>query len=78
MENPQIKYCTSCKKRGDLVQKTLVPKLKKAFPESDFIMQCLSFCGPGSRQPFVYVDQTLITAKTDEELIEKIKKHLEK
>ncbi|MGL5042260.1 MAG: DUF1450 domain-containing protein [Culicoidibacterales bacterium] len=72
-----IKYCESCKKRGPTVKTQLLPKIKKAFPDALLESKCLSFCGPGSRQPFVYVDDTLIYAADDEQLIAKIKEHLE-
>jgi len=68
-----IKYCDKCKRRGDIVKAQLVPKLQKEFPQAVFEAKCLSFCGPGSKKPFVYVNDTLVYADSDEALIEKIK-----
>ena len=67
-----IKYCTKCKRRGHLVASELLPLLKKQYPHAEFEDQCLSFCGPGSKKPFVQVNGVLVFADTDEELLEKI------
>lgn len=68
----KIKYCDKCKRRGHLVKHQLIPKLQKQFPDAEFEVGCLSFCGPGSQQPFVFVDDELVYAKTDDELIDKL------
>lgn len=78
MNKPSIRYCDSCKRRGDIVRSKLAPRLKKEFPNAEFDVQCLSFCGPGSRQPFVYLGDTLIYAATDDALIDKIRMELDK
>lgn len=71
-----ISYCDMCKRRGDQVKAHLAPRLKKEFPEAEFVVQCLSFCGPGSKKPFVYVNDELIYAETDDELIQEIKDYI--
>ena len=72
-----IKYCDKCKRRGDIVRKELVPRLKKEFPQATFENGCVSFCGPGSKRSFVYVNDLLVYAMSDDELIEKIKEVIE-
>jgi len=68
-----IQYCEKCKRRGDLVRTKLAPRLKKEFPMATFTTKCLSFCGPGSQMPFVFINDALIYADSDDELITKIK-----
>lgn len=67
-----IKYCTKCKRRGHLVSSELLPLLKKAYPDAEFEDKCLSFCGPGSKKPFVQINGALVFAETNEELMEQI------
>jgi len=69
----KIKYCDKCKRRGDLVRSELLPRLKKEFPMATFEAGCLSMCGLGSRMPVVFVDDHIIYADSDDELINKIK-----
>jgi uncharacterized protein YuzB (UPF0349 family) len=69
----EIKYCDRCKRRGDLVRSQLLPRLKKEFPQAAFDSMCLSVCGIGSRKSVVFVNDQLIYADSDDELIDKIK-----
>lgn len=71
-----IKYCDRCKRRGDIVKAQLVPRLQKEFPEATFEAECLSFCGPGSKKPFVAVNNELVYADSDDELVRKIDERL--
>lgn len=72
MSTITIKYCDKCKRRGDIVRTKLLPRLKKEFPHAEFQSGCVSFCGPGSQKPFVYVNDMLVYATNDDELIEQI------
>lgn len=72
MKQQVIGYCVKCRGRGDIVRTKLVPRLKREFPTAIFEERCLSFCGPGAKTSFVTVNEVLVTATTDDELINKI------
>jgi uncharacterized protein YuzB (UPF0349 family) len=71
----EFRICDKCKKTNI---KTLVPRLKEIDPDAIIDIRCQSFCGPGSLKNFAIVNHKAIIADNEDELIEKIKKELNK
>lgn len=71
----KISSCEICK---SMKNQRLSEKLAKAFPQAQIQMKCQSYCGPGSRQPFVMINDDIITAQTVDMLIKEIEKYLSK
>ncbi len=70
-----IKFAT-CNKCNGFNHKELVSKLLVLYPDAKYEVKCQSFCGPGSNEPFVAINEVFITASTIDELLLKVEKHL--
>ncbi len=68
MKELNFKICNRCK---TVDYKFLIGKLRELFPTATFNLKCQSFCGPGSNEPFLAVNEVYIQAKNVEELLEK-------
>ncbi|MCD9023180.1 DUF1450 domain-containing protein [Cohnella silvisoli] len=68
-----IRICDKCK---HMRVKSMLPKLQKLAPGTEVKVACKSYCGPCSRYAFIFINGRYVTAPTEDEAIEKIRKYV--
>ncbi len=69
----EIQICDECKVTNE---KRLIARLKKLDPHADIKSGCISYCGHCNKRAVMLINGRHITAPTEEQLLEKAKRHL--
>ena len=65
----KIAICPTCK---SIREQQLTKAIRFIFPQAEMEYGCQSFCGPGRNSPFVVIDRKIISAASEEALLQRL------